>query len=771
MKKRNISMRSDTNGVLHAEIKDGILSRLIDDGPALVAAILVTAASTVIGWGIYSDLTRAFYASAHEQFLVMLGVVCVIVASAGFGFGRSSGVRRARAKEAADALHANEAQRLRPTRPSSPAAAMLDPEDTAAATVAESTTVTQSKEERLRFLSNAAQELRAPLTSMCLAARIIRKHHESTPEVVERFGETLILEADKLGGTIDEFLDLTRIESGCVDWNERDLEPAELINAAISEIEPLAISYGVAVSFVLEPELNPVLADYDRVRQMITVLLGIAVREAADDVEICIQIAEANGGWIISVGDSTHVYSHSDARRIISWTDPEVDEADRATDSAAQAIGLNFCRKVASHYEGRLWVEGNLTESGCIRVTIPYPTEQALARATASAKRTQQKRGGVSEAFSDSDLESRHEAAVRALSERASHQAPEEEALDSGYAPESTTTDTVGESLDDAASSGFEAKATPQSGPLAVQGSRDLVGEASEPTDGEKDAGASNGADTPKGLPHRSEQELAAPAAPADASEHTTESSTLPSPVTAKTEAPAPVADAQPALSKLDALRDKAVSKSNATSDVNPSETGTPNSEPADKAPQTHAQPTPQAPSATPKERSAASLRHRSTTAARARIAQRADESAPEDEPTAPRPVTGMAISARRRPGARPMLALSGPAGSGSTDNGTSVRAASDKDLLELAFGDDGDNGEVSREEAELVAKATGTTVAPYNPKARTARTVRPAAPPSNRDVAQRAGDANRGREESSRSGETRNSRLNENVAKRLGIK
>jgi hypothetical protein len=112
------------------------------------------------------------------------------------------------------------------------------------------------------------------------------------------------------------------------------------------------------------------------------------------------------------------------------------------------------------------------------------------------------------------------------------------------------------------------------------------------------------------------------------------------------------------------------------------------------------------------------------------------------------------------------MLALSG-----SADSGTSVRAASDKDLLELAFGGGDENSEVSREEAELVAKATGTTVAPYNPKARTARPVRPAAASPNRNVAQRSGEATRGREESSRSGEARNARLDGNVAKRLGIK
>jgi signal transduction histidine kinase len=772
MTKRNISMRSDTNGVLHAEIKDGILSRLIDDGPALVAAIMVTAASTVVGWGIYSDLAGAFYASAHGQFLAMLAVVCIIVGSAGFGFGRSSGIRRARAKDAAAPTSASAARTVRTTRPESPASGALGRETPTASPSAEGPTATRSREERLRFLSDAAQELRAPLTSMCLAARIIRKHHESTPEVVERFGETLILEADKLGGTIDEFLDLTRIESGCIDWNERDLEPAELINDAISEIEALAISYGVGVSFVLEPELNPILADYDRIRQMLTVLLGIAVREAADDVEICIQIAEANGGWIITVGDSGRVYAHSQARRIVSWTDPEAEEGDRATDPASQAIGLHFCRKVVARYEGRLWVEGNLTEAGCVRVTIPYPTEQALARAGAAAKRTQTANGAASGPASDPDLASRHQAAVRALSERAAHQDTEEGALDGALESETRTADadeeTANETVTEAAASRTQAESPQKNGALAVRPDKDLLADSSESIGDETDVPASDKGDLPEKSSVSASPELPE-AASADAGNTTTATSNFPSPAAAKTGAPTRAAATSSNLNALDVLRGKATKKPSAAVIEDSGKTGAHSSPQADETPEESTAPTPAASTASTERRSTASLRHRSAAGSRPRIPGASDDSVDGNQPAAAsRPVSGMAISARRRPGTRPMLALSGPADSAITDKDTSVRAASDKDLLELAFGDDKQNTEASRAEAELVAKATGTTIAPYNPNARTARTVRSAAA---RSAARHGGETSRGREESSPAGEKRNARLDGNVAKRLGIK
>ena len=116
------------------------------------------------------------------------------------------------------------------------------------------------------------------------------------------------------------------------------------------------------------------------------------------------------------------------------------------------------------------------------------------------------------------------------------------------------------------------------------------------------------------------------------------------------------------------------------------------------------------------------------------------------------------------------MLALSGPSGATSGSNDVSVRAASDKALLELAFARDGGNEEVSQEEAELVAKATGTTVAPYRKSARTARSVRSAATPANRQANSPQGSQSGSRGDTARDGEQSRGRLNDRVANRLGI-
>jgi hypothetical protein len=90
--------------------------------------------------------------------------------------------------------------------------------------------------------------------------------------------------------------------------------------------------------------------------------------------------------------------------------------------------------------------------------------------------------------------------------------------------------------------------------------------------------------------------------------------------------------------------------------------------------------------------------------------------------------------------------------------------------LLELAFVRDGGSEEVSQEEAELVAKATGTTVAPYSKSTRTARSVRSPATPANRQASSPQGSQSGSRRETARDGEQSRGRLDDRLAKRLGI-
>ena len=289
---------------------------------------------------------------------------------------------------------------------------------------------------RTKFLDDISQALRAPITSICLAARIIRKHYDSTPEVVAHFGDTLLAEADRLGQTVDEFLELARLESGLIEWHEDEVDAADLIQRAVAEVESVAVSYGVSVAFTMEPALPPLHVDRERVTQALTILLAMSVRSASEGSEIVIQIAGAHGGWVFTVGGTSFVYPHSEARKVHVRAEgaPPTEQPESRPDGLG--LGLCLCREIVARYQGRLWIEGTPGASGCARFTVPYRQHRrATAAAATSATTTATTQGERPQATtmpeptitatgsaSPADLEQRREMAVKVLRERAATQ-------------------------------------------------------------------------------------------------------------------------------------------------------------------------------------------------------------------------------------------------------------------------------------------------------------------------------------------------------------
>jgi signal transduction histidine kinase len=291
---------------------------------------------------------------------------------------------------------------------------------------------------RTKFLDDISQALRAPITSICLAARIIRKHYDSTPEVVAHFGDTLLAEADRLGQTVDEFLELARLESGLVEWREDEVDAADLIQRAVAEVESVAVSYGVSVAFTMEPGLPPLHVDRERIAQALTILLAMAVRSASEGSEIVIQIAGAHGGWVFTVGGTSFVYPHAEARKVHVRADgaPVVEQPESRPDGLG--LGLCLCREIVARYQGRFWIEGTPGTSGCARFTVPYrqhrratiattASTDAAASATVQSERPKGAPGtepgyAAGASAAPVDLELRRELAVKTLQERAASQ-------------------------------------------------------------------------------------------------------------------------------------------------------------------------------------------------------------------------------------------------------------------------------------------------------------------------------------------------------------
>ncbi|HYH45979.1 MAG TPA: GAF domain-containing sensor histidine kinase, partial [Thermoanaerobaculia bacterium] len=137
------------------------------------------------------------------------------------------------------------------------------------------------------FLATISHELRTPLTAI-LAWPVILRAKGYEPQAVARGLQVIDRNARLQAQIIDDLLEVSRIVTGKLRLNLRPLELTHLLEAAVETVRSTAEAKGVRLRTVLDEPAGPVLADPDRLQQVLWNLISNAVKftPAGGSVEV-----------------------------------------------------------------------------------------------------------------------------------------------------------------------------------------------------------------------------------------------------------------------------------------------------------------------------------------------------------------------------------------------------------------------------------------------------------------------------------------------------
>jgi heavy metal sensor kinase len=168
----------------------------------------------------------------------------------------------------------------------------------------------QSDEAKKAFIADVTHELRTPLT---VIKGTIETLEDGALDDVEGRGPLLTSmarEADRLIRLVNELLVLTRADSGMLQLNVHALDLRELIRSRCNVFAALAARRGITLRHRTDRELPAqgqstltVMADSDRLSQVIDNLLDNAIRHSPENATVTISIKETNDGVECSVSD------------------------------------------------------------------------------------------------------------------------------------------------------------------------------------------------------------------------------------------------------------------------------------------------------------------------------------------------------------------------------------------------------------------------------------------------------------------------------------
>ena len=156
--------------------------------------------------------------------------------------------------------------------------------------------------QRAEFLGMVSHELRAPLSSVKgLAATALGNSRVADPAEVRQFFRIIEQQADRMDGLIRDLLDVGRIDTGTLSV---DPEPAE-VAALVDQARNTFLS-GVArhvLNIDLPADLPPVMADEQRIVQVLNNLLSNAARHSPESRPIRVAAVHDGAEVAISVSD------------------------------------------------------------------------------------------------------------------------------------------------------------------------------------------------------------------------------------------------------------------------------------------------------------------------------------------------------------------------------------------------------------------------------------------------------------------------------------
>ena len=220
------------------------------------------------------------------------------------------------------------------------------------------------------FVSTVTHELRTPLTSIRAFSEILHDNPALDTAQRGKFLGIIIKESERLTRLINQVLDLAKIESGNAVWHSEKFDMREVIDDALSATSQLFKEKDVVVEVQLPPDLPVVVADRDRLMQVMLNLLSNAAKFCHDrDGRVIVSIAHAADALRIDVVDNGIGISSEDQRVIFEKFHQVGDTLTQKPQGTG--LGLPICREIIRHFGGKLWVVSAPGHGARFSFTLP----------------------------------------------------------------------------------------------------------------------------------------------------------------------------------------------------------------------------------------------------------------------------------------------------------------------------------------------------------------------------------------------------------------
>ena len=219
------------------------------------------------------------------------------------------------------------------------------------------------------FIATVSHELRTPLAAVHGAAKTLQREDVvAGTEVFEHLLALIAEQSDRLAGMVDDILLASRIDSPELGLATEHVDVGPLAADVVAAARAHA-GERLQLELVASTSPPPVLADRDRLRQVLTNLVANAVKYSPAGGRIQVDLQVRDGHLDIAVRDQGLGIAIAE-QRLIFEKFYRVD-ANMSRGVSGSGLGLYICRELVHRMGGTIAVESQPGEGSTFIVSLP----------------------------------------------------------------------------------------------------------------------------------------------------------------------------------------------------------------------------------------------------------------------------------------------------------------------------------------------------------------------------------------------------------------
>jgi PAS domain S-box-containing protein len=227
-----------------------------------------------------------------------------------------------------------------------------------------------AEEARTRFLSDAANEMRTPVTNLKMRHYLL---HEAPLEQRDMHLHALAREIERLSRMVDAMLELARLDAGLAQMVIEETDPNRLITEAITRYHAAAEEKGVTLAGAYDESVTAFYADPVYFARALGILIDNAIQYTPESGHIEVRLgseAWSGGAYVTVQVQDTGMGIEPEALPHIF---DRFYRSDRARDGAIRGtgLGLAIAKEIVSRHEGHITAESRINQGSTFTIWLP----------------------------------------------------------------------------------------------------------------------------------------------------------------------------------------------------------------------------------------------------------------------------------------------------------------------------------------------------------------------------------------------------------------